>query len=76
MEIQLVFENDFSNRKFQISIKKQLLAILICIKSYRNIIFSAKIRNLYKIRKNIVDKIYCQVIIVIQSSNLQTIHVR
>lgn len=44
--------------------------------SYKNAVILAKIRDLCKIRKKILDKVCHQVIIVIQFSNLWIIHVR
>lgn len=51
----------------------QLLATLIYIKNYKNIAFLTKIRDLGGIKKGIVNQVYYQIIIVIQSSNLQTL---
>lgn len=42
--------------------KKQLLATLICIKSYGNTAFLTKIDDLYRMRKNTIDKVYYWVI--------------
>ncbi len=75
LETQPIFENDSSNKESQISVEQQLLTTLICMESYGNTASLIKIRDLCGMGKSIVDKVCCQIITVIQSSNLQIIHV-
>ena len=46
------------------------------MRSYGNTAFLTEIGNLYRIEKRIIGKVYCWVIIVIQSSSLQITHIR
>lgn len=71
-----IFGNNSSNRKSQILIKRHLLITLIRMGNYGNAVFLAKIGDLYGMRKGTMDKICQQVIMVIQSSNIQITHVR
>lgn len=43
---------------------------LIYIYSYGNAVFLTKIKDLYKIKKSIINNIYYQLIIALQSSSL------
>lgn len=53
----MIFKNNSDYKKSPIAIKKQIFTILIYIKVIWMLLFWAKIRNLYRIRKNIVNKI-------------------
>ena len=75
LETQPVFGNASNNLESQILVEKKLLTILIYIGSYGNAAFLTKIRDLCKIEKDIVEKVYRQVITTIQFSNLQNAHV-
>lgn len=74
-ETQPIFENNFGNGESQIFVEQQLLATLICIESYGNTASLIKIGDLCEMGKSIVDKVCCQIITVIQSSNLQITYI-
>ncbi len=56
LETQLVFFNDSSNGESQIPLDKQLLTTLIQMGSYGNAASLAKIGDLCRMRKGIVEK--------------------
>lgn len=76
LETQLVFENTSNNSESQISVKKQLLTTIIHMVNYGNTASFTKIRDLSKIEKGIMDKVCRKVIIIIQYSKLQNVHIK